>query len=148
MGTIVYRPDVLHMCPSFLVWIVAPNSHTWHSRRLHWLPGLVYSTRCDVTSHVHRLHPLFTACFISRSEFFSLKRTDRDRHVDSCNIEPLVSARGTPAPNLVLCGCARPIGNFPSRQQAINMPYRAMQLTEHRHAAIFVCFRLILCYIA
>jgi hypothetical protein len=150
--TLVCRPkDVLHCVKASR----SSLSALWRQTLAHGIPALalVAGVRSlhsrDVTStFTDFTNPSFTVCFDNHLGFFSLECTDNGRDVGPDHIELRVPARGIAASDPVLCGCARPIGNFPSRQQAINMPYRAMQLTEHRHAAIFVCFRLILCYIA
>ena len=131
--TLVCRPkDVLHCVKapgSKRARAVAPNSHTWHSgactgcrvRGLHSRD--VTSTFTDFTT------PSFTVCFAALLGFFSLECTDNGRDVGPDHIELRVPARGIAASDPVLCGCARPIGNFPSRQ-ANNMRKGAMQLTE------------------
>jgi hypothetical protein len=84
------------------------------SRRLHWLPGLGTST--SVTLPLTFTDFIFTVCFHDISGLFSLERTDRGRRVVPSCIELGVPARRIAASNPVLCGRARPIGTFPSRQ--------------------------------
>ena len=126
---------------------VAPTL-TWHSgactgcRGLGCSAGVTFtSTFTDFTS------PFFTVCFANITGFFSLERTDNGRDVGPDHIELRVLARGIAASDPLLCGRARLGGNLPSRQPT-DMHYRVMQLTQHRHAAIFVCSRLIPYYIA
>ena len=126
----------------------------WRQTLTHGIPALapvagiwVLQSRDVISTLSDFTNPSFAVCFANLLGFFSLGCTDNGRDVGPDHIELRVPSRGIAASDPVLCGCARPIGSFPSRQ-ANNMHNGAMQLTEHRHAAIFVCFRLILYYIA
>ena len=108
----------------------------WRQTLTHGIPALalVAGARLlhsrDVTStFTDFTNPSFTVCFVNLLGFFSLECTDNGRDVGPDHIELRVPARGIAASDPVLCGCARPIGNFPSRQ-ANNMHNGAMQLTE------------------
>jgi len=121
-------------------------SHGIPALALVAVAGLLH--RRDVTStFTDFTNPSFTVCFDNIFGVFSLERTDNGRDVGPDHIELRVLARGIAASDPVLCGRARLGGNLPSRQPT-DMHYRVMQLTQHRHAAIFVCSRLIPYYIA
>jgi len=103
---------------------VAPNSHTWHSGACTGCRGLEVLHSRDVTStFTDFTSSSSTVCFHNIPGFFSLERTDNGRDVGPDHIELRVPACGIAASDSVLCGCARPVGNFPSRQ-ATNMQSR------------------------
>ncbi|KAM0707768.1 hypothetical protein Q7P35_004417 [Cladosporium inversicolor] len=116
-----------HLCvdqKTSCICVKAPGSSLsalWRQTLTHGIPALalVAGVRLlhsrDVTStFTDFTNPSFTVCFDDNSGFFSLECTDNGRDVGPDHIELHVLACGTAASDPVLCGCARPVGNFPN----------------------------------